>query len=94
MAVKMAVVKNLVTVKGLQVALNSGEGGSEGLPRSGNTAVYPLHYMYRQCRQTCAAAENIFRFSNGIRSTNQPNNIGRLLLTVLRDNYFMPPVKL
>jgi hypothetical protein len=44
MAVKMAVVKNLVTVKGLQVALNSGEGSSEGLPRSGNTAVYPLHY--------------------------------------------------
>ncbi len=38
MAVKMAVVKNLVAVKGLQVAVNFGEGGSEGLPRSGNTA--------------------------------------------------------
>ncbi len=36
MAVKMAVVKNLVAVKGLQVAVNLGEGGSEGLPRSGN----------------------------------------------------------
>ncbi len=32
----MAVVKNLVAVKGLQVAVNFGEGGSEGLPRSGN----------------------------------------------------------
>ncbi len=38
MAVKMAVVKNLVAVKGLQVAVNFGEGDSEGLPRSGNTA--------------------------------------------------------
>ncbi len=37
MAVKMAVVKNLVAVKGLQVAMNFGERGSEGLPRSGNT---------------------------------------------------------
>jgi hypothetical protein len=36
MAVKMAVVKNLVAVKGLQVAVNFGEGGSEGLLRSGN----------------------------------------------------------
>jgi hypothetical protein len=36
MAVKMAVVTNLVAVKGLQVAVNFGEGGSEGLPRSGN----------------------------------------------------------
>ncbi len=36
MAVKMAVVKNLVAVKGLQVAVNFDEGGSEGLPRSGN----------------------------------------------------------
>ncbi len=36
MAVKMAVVKNLVAVKGLQVAVNFGGGGSEGLPRSGN----------------------------------------------------------
>jgi hypothetical protein len=35
MAVKMAVVKNLVTVKGLKVAANFGVGGSEGLPRSG-----------------------------------------------------------
>ncbi len=34
MAVKMAVVKNLVTVKGLKVAVNFGVGGSEGLPRS------------------------------------------------------------
>ncbi len=39
MAVKMAVVTNLVAVKGLQVAVNFGEGGSEGLPRSGNSAV-------------------------------------------------------
>ncbi len=38
MAVKMAVVTNLVAVKGLQVAVNFGEGGSEGLPRSGNPA--------------------------------------------------------
>jgi hypothetical protein len=36
MAVKMAVVKNLLAVKGLQVTVNFGEGGSEGLPRSGN----------------------------------------------------------
>jgi hypothetical protein len=35
-AVKMAVVKNLVSVKDLQVAKNFGEGGSEGLPRPGN----------------------------------------------------------
>ncbi len=42
MAVKMAVVKNLVAVKGLQVAVNFGEGGSEGLPRSGNPASMPL----------------------------------------------------
>jgi hypothetical protein len=41
MAVKMAVVKNLVAVKGLQVAVNFDEGGSEGLPRSGNP-VYRL----------------------------------------------------
>jgi hypothetical protein len=40
MAVKMAVVKNLVAVKGLQVAVNFDEGGSEGLPRSGN----PVHH--------------------------------------------------
>ncbi len=39
MAVKMAVVTNLVAVKGLQVAVNFGECGSEGLPRSGNAAV-------------------------------------------------------
>jgi hypothetical protein len=32
MAVKMAVVKNLAAMKGLQVAVNFGEGGSEGLP--------------------------------------------------------------
>jgi hypothetical protein len=38
MAVKMAVVKNLVAVKGLKVAVKFGEGGSEGLPRSGNPA--------------------------------------------------------
>ncbi len=37
----MAVVKNLVAVKGLQVAVNFGEGGSEGLPRSSNTV--PRH---------------------------------------------------
>jgi hypothetical protein len=36
MAVIMAVVKNLVAVKGLQVAVNFGEGGSEVLRRSGN----------------------------------------------------------
>ena len=41
MAVKMAVVKYLVAVKGLQVAVNFGEGGTEGLPRSGNTAPTP-----------------------------------------------------
>jgi hypothetical protein len=41
MAIKMAVVKNLVAVKGLQVAVNFGGGGSEGLPRSGNTALEP-----------------------------------------------------
>jgi hypothetical protein len=39
MAIKMAVVKYLVAVKGLQVAVNFGEGGSEGLPRSGNTGL-------------------------------------------------------
>jgi hypothetical protein len=33
------VVKYLVAVKGLQVAVNFGEGGSEGLPRSGNTGL-------------------------------------------------------
>jgi hypothetical protein len=32
----MAVVKNSVAVKGLQVAVNFGEDGREGLPRSGN----------------------------------------------------------
>jgi hypothetical protein len=37
MAVNVAVVKNLVAAKGSQVAVNFGEGGSEGLPRSGNT---------------------------------------------------------
>ncbi len=40
MVVKMAVVKNLVAVKGRQVAVNFGEGGSEGLPRSGYTGLY------------------------------------------------------
>ncbi len=39
MAVKMAVASNLVAVKGLQVAVNFGEGGSEGLPRSGNPGI-------------------------------------------------------
>ncbi len=37
MAVKMTVEKNLVAVKGLLVAVNFGEGGSEGLSRSGDT---------------------------------------------------------
>jgi hypothetical protein len=46
MAVKMAVVKNLVAVKGLQVAVNLGEGGSEGLPRSGNPVVCWLQLLY------------------------------------------------
>jgi hypothetical protein len=41
MAVKMAVVKNLVAVKGLKVAVNFGEGGREGLPRSGNPVPVP-----------------------------------------------------
>ncbi len=36
MAIKMTVVKNLVAMKGLQVAVNFGEGGSEGSPKSGN----------------------------------------------------------
>ena len=36
MAVKVAVTKNLVAVKGPQVAVVSGGSGSEGLPGSGN----------------------------------------------------------
>jgi hypothetical protein len=43
MAVKMAVVKNLVAVKGLQVAVNFGEGGSEGSPKSGNPGAQQPH---------------------------------------------------
>ena len=35
-AVKVAVTKNLVAVKGPQVAVVSGGSGSEGLPGSGN----------------------------------------------------------
>ena len=38
MAVKVAVTKNLVAVKGPQVAVVSGGSGSEGLPGSGNPA--------------------------------------------------------
>ena len=39
-AVKVAVTKNLVAVKGPQVAVVSGGSGSEGLPGSGNPANY------------------------------------------------------
>ena len=41
-AVKVAVTKNLVAVKGPQVAVVSGGSGSEGLPGSGNPAVYTV----------------------------------------------------
>jgi hypothetical protein len=37
LAVNVAIVKNLVAVKGPKVAVNFAVGGSEGLPRSGNT---------------------------------------------------------
>ncbi len=37
MAINVAAGKNLGASKGPQVAVNFGEGGSEGLPRSGNT---------------------------------------------------------
>jgi hypothetical protein len=57
MAVKMAVVTNLVAVKGLQVAVNFGEGGSEGLPRSGNPE---YHYISKN------------RFPGCIRENYQP----------------------
>ncbi len=51
MAINVALVKNLVFVKGPQVAVNFGEGGSEGLPRSGTLwahAFYgPLRWSFR-----------------------------------------------
>jgi hypothetical protein len=37
MSVNVAVVKNLVAKQGPQLTVNFGEGGSEGLPGSGNT---------------------------------------------------------
>ena len=40
-AVKVAVTKNLVAVKGPQVAVVSGGSGSEGLPGSGNPGRHP-----------------------------------------------------
>ncbi len=58
MAVKMAVVKNLVAVKGLQVAVNFGEGGSEGLLRSGNPDVYCRWY---NTKLICRIHTDIFR---------------------------------
>ena len=47
-AVKVAVTKNLVAVKGPQVAVVSGGSGSEGLPGSGNPV-----YTERGCVGKC-----------------------------------------
>ena len=51
MAVKVAVTKNLVAVKGPQVAVVSGGSGSEGLPGSGN----PVSGKWQQCHLVTAA---------------------------------------
>ena len=48
MAMKVAVTKNLVAVKGPQVAVVSGGSGSEGLPGSGNP-VQPLRGLMSVC---------------------------------------------
>jgi hypothetical protein len=69
MAVKMAVVNNLVAVKGLQVAVNFGEGGSEGLPRSGNPAVW--HLLLKLCK----VWDNILNRDDSIPASPQPQAI-------------------
>jgi hypothetical protein len=58
MAVKMAVVKNLVTVKGLKVAVNFGVGGSEGLPRSGIWQHWLLIIMKRHVAQPSSSSDS------------------------------------
>ena len=50
-AVKVAVTKNLVAVKGPQVAVVSGGSGSEGLPGSGNPGSDPTQFTLQLASQ-------------------------------------------
>jgi hypothetical protein len=60
----------------------------------GRSRVGPAFYVFSflgtaPLVQTSTVARKILNFSNGIRSTYYPNNIGRLMRTVLWYYYFM-----